>query len=68
MTAVCTEAETYRINVIYSNTTQNFTWLRAFAPLLFVLASQRHVYPNDNRVVSNRQKAEDTPAIKLDIA
>jgi len=64
--AVCTEAEICGINVIYNNT--NFALLRAFARLLFVFASQGHVCPNDNRAVSNRPKAEDSPAIKLDIA
>ena len=41
--AAFAEAETYRINIIYNNTTQNFAWLRVFAPLLFVFTSQRHV-------------------------
>jgi len=68
MMAVFSEAETCFIKVIHNNTTQNFSWLRALALLLFVFASHRHVYPKDIRVISNRQKAEDTPAIKLDIA
>ena len=65
---VFTEDETCRNNVIYNNTTQKFAWLRSFVPLLFVFASQRNAYPNDNRVVSNRLKTENTPTIKFDIA
>jgi hypothetical protein len=57
-----------RLNVLHNNTAQNFAWLRAFEPLLSVFASQRHVYSNDNRFVSNRPKAEDASVIKLDIA
>jgi len=66
--AVCTEAETCRINALYYNTTQNFAWLRAFSPLLFVFASQLRVYPIRSRVVTYRPKVADTPAIKLEIA